>query len=785
MVNFCKRLKLVVTNTWYRHEKRRRYTWKKPGDTGRYQLDYILIKHRYRNSVKDSRAYPGADVDSDHNLVMAKIDLKLKKILKSVRKKSWCMNELENQKENFQEKVERELTRQGNDGLPKIEEDWRKLKEAIIIGAKEVYGYQTARTAKKPWITNEMLDKMDERRKWKSVKTDYGSKEYKRLNNELRRETDKARNQWWNDKCDELSEYDRRGRSDLLYQEVSRLTRTTRKTGTKNIAINDKNGELKTEMSEVQERWKEYVEELYDKEGKPEEQDFQLEDENMIGNDQKGPDILRDEIYAAIKCIKSGKAAGVDDIPAEFLKILEGEALNKLEELCREIYNTGIWPDDFTKSVMIPIPKKSNAMDCADYRTISLISHASKILLKILNNRIQSKADLMLGKTQFGFRKGCGTREAIGVMRTICERSLEHGNEVFICFVDFEKAFDRIDWVKMLDILKEIGVDWRDRRLIMNLYLNQKAIVRIQQEYSDEGEIGRGVRQGCSLSPLLFNIYAEAMMVEAMEGIEEGIKVGGKLIKDVRFADDQGMIAKSEAGLQKIMDGLNSTSLEYGMKINIKKTKVMKVSKVGGEVNITINGTKIEQVKSFKYLGHTMTDDGRCENEINSRIAQAKEAFGDRKELLTKSLEKSTKVKIVKTLVWTKLLYGSETWTLKKEDIRKLEALEMWLWRRMEKISWKDRISNEVVLRRVGVERELITMLRSRKKSWIGHVLRGDGLLKEVIEGRMEGSKPRGRPRLGMLDDLITASYVDMKRKAEDREGWKSYMPWTCREAVH
>ena len=109
--------------------------------------------------------------------------------------------------------------------------------------------------------------------------------------------------------------------------------------------------------------------------------------------------------------------------------------------------------------------------------------------------------------------------------------------------------------------------------------------------------------------------------------------------------------------------------------------------------------------------------------------------------------------------MWTTLLYGSETWTLKKEDISKLETLEMWLWRRrMEKISWKDRISNEVVLGRVGVERELITTLRSRKKSWIGHVLRGDGLLKEVIEGLMEGSKPRERPRLGMLDDLIRES---------------------------
>ena len=121
----------------------------------------------------------------------------------------------------------------------------------------------------------------------------------------------------------------------------------------------------------------------------------------------------------------------------------------------------------------------------------------------------------------------------------------------------------------MLKILRKIGVDWRDRRLILNLYMNQKAVVKIQQEFSEEGEIGRRVRQGCCISPLLFNIYAEAMMVEAMEGIEEGIKIGGKLLKDVRFADDQGMVAGSEFGLQKIIDGLNSTALKYGMKINI------------------------------------------------------------------------------------------------------------------------------------------------------------------------------------------------------------------------
>src|SRR5687768_2089473 len=113
----------------------------------------------------------------------------------------------------------------------------------------------------------------------------------------------------------------------------------------------------------------------------------------------------------------------------------------------------------------------------------------------------------------------------------MCERSLEFGNEVFICFVDFEKAFDRIGWRKMIEILKEIGVDWKDRRLILNLYLNQTSLVKIQLEYSEEEEIGLLVRQGCSMSPLLFNIYAEAMMSEAMEAIEEEINIGDNLLK--------------------------------------------------------------------------------------------------------------------------------------------------------------------------------------------------------------------------------------------------------------
>src|SRR6267154_5036123 len=167
-------------------------------------------------------------------------------------------------------------------------------------------------------------------------------------------------------------------------------------------------------------------------------------------------------------------------------------------------------------------------------------------------------------------------------MRTLCERSLEHGNEVYICSVDFEKAFDRVNWVKMFEILKSLHIDWRDRRLLQDLYMRQEAVVRVRGEDSDTGVIGRGVRQGCPIPPLLFSIYAEVMMVEVLEDMEEGVVVGGKLVSDVRFADDQGMVASTEMGLQTLMNKLNDTAINYGMKINVQKTKAMVVRWDGG-----------------------------------------------------------------------------------------------------------------------------------------------------------------------------------------------------------
>src|SRR6267154_4333353 len=125
----------------------------------------------------------------------------------------------------------------------------------------------------------------------------------------------------------------------------------------------------------------------------------------------------------------------------------------------------------------------------------------------------------------------------------------------------------------------------------------------------------------------------------------------------------------------------------------------------------------------------------------------AKDAFNQRKDLLTRGLSRTVKKRIVKALVWTVVLYGCETWTLLKDEINRLQVLEMWLWRELEKISWKDKIRNDEVLAMLNEERCLIRTITQRKKNWIGHVLRGNGLLRDMMEGRMMGIKRAGKPR--------------------------------------
>ena len=479
------------------------------------------MRHRYRNAVKNSKAYPGADADSDHNLVLMENELKLKTIKKNKVRRKWDTEKLKSgQRTVFASKVNEKIENRRNEENVPItnNERWNLLKDAIKESGEECIRY-VKRKAKKEWVTNEMMEKMDERRKWKAVNTEVGKQQYRRLNNELRRETDRTREKWLDEQCKEMEELERMGRSDLVY-ERGREIRGEQRNSWKVWEVEGRNGQNLTRPADIRERFIEYVEELYNKESKP---NIELE-EREVEDDYLGPQLLESEIERAIKELKNGKSPGQDEMPAEFLKNLDGKGREELKFLTENLYVDGKWPSDFAEITMITIPKKARPTKCSEYRTISLISHASKIVLKVLMRRLTSKAVQYIGEDQLGFRSGCGTREAIGVMRVMSEKVIEHDQEMFVCFVDFEKAFDRVQWRKLFNILK-------DRRLIRNLYMKHTVRIRVAEGESEPGEIGRGVSQGCSLSPQLFNIYTEAMMREALSQLDSGVKVGGRVIK--------------------------------------------------------------------------------------------------------------------------------------------------------------------------------------------------------------------------------------------------------------
>ena len=193
---------------------------------------------------------------------------------------------------------------------------------------------------------------------------------------------------------------------------------------------------------DIKKRWQEYTEELYQK-------DLHDPDnhEGVITPTHLEPDTLEGEVRWALGSITINKASGGDGIPIELFQILRDDAVKVLHSLCQQIQKTQQWPQDWKRSLFIPIPKKGNAKECSNYHTTALISHASKVMLKILQARLQQYVNRELPDVLAGFRKGGGTRNQIANNRWIMEKGKEFQKNIYFCFIDYAKALTV--WIKI------------------------------------------------------------------------------------------------------------------------------------------------------------------------------------------------------------------------------------------------------------------------------------------------------------------------------------------------
>ena len=216
----------------------------------------------------------------------------------------------------------------------------------------------------------------------------------------------------------------------------------------------------------------------------------------------------------ALGSITMNKAGGGDGIPVELFQILKDDAVKVLHSICQQIWKTQQWPKvtfilkwmKVKRSVFIPIPKKGNAKECSNYCTIALMSHASKVMLKILQSRLQQYVTCELPDVQAGFRKGRGIRVQIANIRWIMKKAREFQKNIYFCFIDYAKAFGCVDHNTLWKILKEMGIPDHQICLLRNLYAGQEATVRTGHGTMTWFQIGKGIHHSCIPSPCLFNL---------------------------------------------------------------------------------------------------------------------------------------------------------------------------------------------------------------------------------------------------------------------------------------
>jgi hypothetical protein len=792
-------------------------------------VDYVLVRRKERAMVRDAKVIPGEPEFLQHRLVVCVLEVqecvKQSKQVFVSRFKVWRLRD-EGVRRRFGEQVEASAARRKDSDVEGV---WNGLKSCLLGVAEDVCGRTKGRSRRREtwWWNDEVAEAVDEKRRlyrlWRKRKTRKSEIEYLAAKMAAKKEVRKAQEVERTRLVEKLEEGDGKGNMFRVVKQMVAKNRDVVGDG----CIKDEDGKVVVDQDRLKDVWRRYFEKLLNEE-------FDWDRDSLeAGHAVSGPaeKITTSEVRDAIGKMKAGKAVGPSGIGAEMLCAAGEAGVIWVTDLCNVIVKEGIIPADWRKSWLVTVFKgKGDALECGSYRGIKLLDQVMKVFERVIEARLRRQVNV--DDMQFGFTGGRGTVDAIFVVRQVQEKFIEKKKDLWMAFVDLEKAFDRVPRAVLWWALQKLGVEEWLVNVIKAMYEGATTAVKFNSGESKEFEVKVGVHQGSVLSPLLFIVVLEALSQEFREGLPW----------ELLYADDLALMAESKEELIAKIELWKEGMERKGLRVNMGKTKVMKsqfsaapgvdsgkwpcgvcrkgvglnsvvcgvckkwvhkkCSGVKGKLKLDVKFTCLvcveggcrdcsqekkvslggagspEGVDKFCYLGDMIGCGAGAADAVRMRVKCAWGKFRELYPILTvRGMSLKMKGKIYGACVQSVMVYGSETWALKVSDMQQLERTERMMVRWMCGVTLKHRLRSQDLMERLDIVGVAERVRRGRLR-WFGHVERknADDWVTKCRDLVVEGGKSRGRNRKTWLECVegdmfkLGLSRVD----AQDRVVWKS-----------
>lgn len=377
----------------------------------------------------------------------------------------------------------------------------------------------------------------------------------------------------------------------------------------------------------------------------------------------------KSEFLTVVKNLKNGKSEGFDNVLNEMIKNSPNNILELLLEHINLCLEKSFVAQNLCYDIINPIFKSGDTSDPNNYRGICLSSSILKLITSLIFQRLLAKVnDLdLISKNQIGFKSNSRTSDHLLTLKTVIKKYVNVGKKkLYACFIDFRKAFDSVWHIALFDKLRTVGLHGKLLDLVENIYSKTKCAVKSNNKLTQFFNFTKGVRQGCPLSPLLFNLYINDIFHLIDSNAKTDITLNENKINAIMYADDLLIIADSQLKLQEHLNNLTEYCDAWKLEINTDKTKCMVFNQGNRLCNLelTINDKKIENVKYFKYLGFTIgaKNCSFVKTPIDLSIKAKRAIFSLNNKIKLSLLPVRLAIKVFNSQITPILLYGSEVW---------------------------------------------------------------------------------------------------------------------------